>query len=153
MSQPSFEVRRARPDDAENIKVFFDALSSRMASKRGGEDLLRFSERETGREGGESIGLETAVVALFEGSIIAFASLWILERGTHQRAQLEVFYVDESGDANDIVRSLVSVGETLARDLGADALDITSLPGDQILKSALEERGYRARLLIMHRPL
>ena len=67
--------------------------------------------------------------------------------------ELDLFVPSDGERAKEAIEAFIEHAEKFASKAGESSLDVKSLPGDQLTKSALEERGYKARLLIMNRKL
>jgi hypothetical protein len=152
-SSPALLVRVATTDDGPIIAKLFTRLTKPLELHRGGQSYLAFSAlRQAIHE--SSTEQLSAILLCFKGTeAIALASCRIDEAFGVRYCSLELLLPDPPEVLTGIVELLILTAEDFARLHGATALDIASLPGDQKTKSALEERGFKARLLVMHRSL
>jgi hypothetical protein len=146
-------ARLAVPEDHGVIETLFHELSPDFRDLRGGEAFLDFSalialvERKTFRT-------EEQVLLGFEGEILrAVASLTFLKNVARHHGNLEILINTSADSSVSMIRTMVKKAEELATLVNCDSLDVCALPGDQKTKSALEESGYKARLLVMNRTL
>jgi GNAT superfamily N-acetyltransferase len=156
-------ARLARPDDTARLAQLAAALTAELGAARGGATLARFldpllTEASLRRRIADT-DRGAVVVGTYDDTVAGLALVQHPRQkatgGTPEGhvAVVHVLYVEpgmrEVGIGGAILAELVR----LEADRGATALDVPALPGDGTTKSFLEGAGFRARLLVMHRPL
>jgi len=97
---------------------------------------------------------ETAVfVGTFSDVVVGLGAGTVTPLGDRRVGRIECFYVEPDARA-------VGVGQAIVQSLvdwfdqrGCEGVDAVALPGDRSSKQLLESSGFKARLLILHRPL
>ena len=147
------DVRPATIRDAPQIDRFLEKFRLTALRRRGAQDFLAFSHfvSHTGESGFDENSL--VLLCLQNLDLLGIGALRLGSAGAATRASLELFCTDDNNFETDVLQLLIGNAENMMRSRGIREVDVMSLPGDQPLKSSLEERGYRARLLIMHRTL
>ncbi len=152
-------VRPARPDDTTRLAELLDELVAEVDGERGGAELVA-DHLDLVREAvlrsleSEQVGPERrVVVAVAEGAMVGVATARHRPGGHGGRGLVECCYVEPGARG-------VGVGEALLEDvvgwlgrIGCDGADGLALPGRRDAKSLYEANGFKARLLVMHRPL
>jgi len=153
LDKPTLVVRPATDRDRGEIIRLLGEYRLKTSDRRGARDFLDSSplaEHEAGAKSHEDV----QVLLCHQGEdLVGVGALEIRVVGSTPRALLEIFCSDDSILARDVVQLLIETGESVALTKEVGDMDIMALPGDQRLKSSLEERGYRARLLVMNRSL
>lgn len=141
-------VRPAGPEDATRCDELFDAARRQAANQRGGSQLL----------GTEGPGFATAadrqvLLGELDGMAVGIAAGWVDRGGGRTVGQVACCYVEP--EAREVGLGSALLSELLAwfTDVGCEAVDAPALPGDRSTKQLLERSGFRARLLVLHRPL
>jgi hypothetical protein len=142
----TIEVREARRDDRLAIRDLLSALLPSLATQRGGAELIQSGALTPDRPGWMTL------IGASPDALLVVGFLSVQSTAGSTRGRLELLHSKDSA-TSEAISALVSFAQVLLRDRGAGALDIVSLPGDQVLKSSLEEQGFRARLLVMARDL
>ena len=148
-----FDIRPATESDASQIGRFLDKFRSASSERRGARDFLDGSYLVAHPSEVGSSADFLVVLCLREGDLLGIGALCFRDADAVVRGRLELFCSDDPDVATDVIQRLLEAAEAEARARGVREFDVFSLPGDQPLKSSLEERGYRARLLILHRTL
>ncbi len=147
------DVRLATVSDVPQIVSFLEGFCVRRRSRRGARDYFDGSYLVAHPSEAGSNKDHPVLLCFREYDLLGVGGLGIEPTDAVSRGHLELFCADEHRDVTEVVRRLILAAEDEARSRSVSELDVVSLPGDQILKSSLEERGYRARLLILHRTL
>lgn len=146
-------VRPATDRDTPQIGRFLEDFRSMAPQRRGAQDFIDFSSLAASEGKPEASEDSLVLLGLHGDDLIAVGALRFGPTGAVTRASFELFCSDGSERSRKVLQTLIDAAEAVALARGVREVDIMSLPGDQPLKSSLEERGYRARLLIMHRAI
>jgi GNAT superfamily N-acetyltransferase len=138
-------VRPAGPGDAAQCQELFEAARREIERVRGGSALLRADI---------PAGVQPLVLlGTLDGMTFGFAAGWIDERTDQPVGQLAGVYVEPGARGVGLGSALVEgLVEWFGRS-GCAAVDAPALPGDRATKQLFEQSGFRARLLVLHRPL
>ncbi len=155
-------ARLAREEDLRPIGELAAALLEGLGAARGGPLLARslgwLLEPTSLRRCLGDLDRFGVVVGTYDGAAVGIGlvehpSPADLDDGPGDRvAVLRVLYVEPGMRDVGVGEAILDEVLRLARDRGATALDVLTLPGDGATKSFLEARGFRARLLVMNRP-
>ncbi len=152
-ASPALFVRVTTTDDDPIVEELFTHLTKPLELHRGGESYLAFSTLRKAIYERSSDNSDVILLCFSGAEAIALASCRLDEAFGTRYCSLEMLLPDPPEVLAGVVEILVHAAENFARSHGATAVDIASLPGDQKTKSALEERGFKARLLVMHRSI
>ncbi|MGC8463578.1 MAG: GNAT family N-acetyltransferase [Acidimicrobiales bacterium] len=157
-------VRRVERGDVAAVADLLDGLVGELTAARGGPevlrdhlDLVRAAARGDltllGRDPTEPSDGRRLVVGTIDGVVVGMASARYQLTTEGRRGVVDCCYVEPGARR-------VGVGEALLADVvgwlgrtGCDAVDAAVLPGRRDGKSLLEATGFKARLIVMHRPL
>ena len=153
LDELTFEVRPATDRDTQQIGRFLAEFRSTAPRRRGARDYFDFSHLVAHSSESESSEDSLVLLCLQGTDLLGIGALRFGPREAVTRASLELFCSDENRHATEVLQLLIETAEVKALSKDIHEVDVMSLPGDQPLKSSLEERGYRARLLIMHRTI
>jgi len=154
-------VREATAEDAGRIVDLAKAFEAEMATRRGAA-LLRPDEAGVTDplHGPQDVTVlladpaRTALVGSLDEWIAGVAVLRIAEGpGNDRRGVIDSCYVEPGARGVGLGHLLLEralVWFTACRVVGVDG---TAYPGDREAKSFFESAGFKARLLVMHRPL
>ena len=135
-------VRRAGLDDLDRCRELLEAARREVPR---GTDRLPAIDPETWWLGDDRLLL----VGLFAGAVVGLAA-GQAEGGI---GQVACCYVEpearEVGVGGELLAGLLS----WFADRGCTDVDALALPGDRSTKQMLETAGFKARLLVFHRPL
>lgn len=148
-----FDIRPATDRDSSQIDSFLEIVRQVSNERRGALDFLEGSYLVSHLD---EVGVNPDLLVLLcqrGEDVLGIAALHFRHEHTQVRSHLEIFCSDESDDLANVNQQFIEFAEVMTRSRGVRELDVVSLPGDQSLKSSLEVRGYRARLLVMHRTL
>lgn len=150
---PDLEVRIATSGDLVRIREYLSSLRNKLARKRGGPAWFDASPVHSWNSESQAIDGTQLFVCHIESDIVGCGLISFGKDEESPDCELDLFVHGDSDRAKEIVAVLIDEFEKVAVNARAGSLDIKSLPGDQLTKSALEERGYKARLLVMNRRL
>ena len=157
-SAPNEHARPATAADLPAIATLAEALRVQMADQRGGplwaaHDALVLPTSETLSERLADPDLVTLVGTLDDHVLAYGLAHTELVPGTSLLGVIDELFVAEPARA-------VGLGETLLGALVAACvaahcigIDATALPGDRLAKNFFESAGFKARRLVMHKPL
>jgi ribosomal protein S18 acetylase RimI-like enzyme len=150
-------VRRAEAADLERCRELVTEALAATQGQRGAALLLA---------GASPVGLastlvdhwalndETAtVVGTFNDVIVGVAAGTVSESGPRTLGRIECFYVEPDARAVGVGQAMVDALLEYFSARGCSDVDAMALPGDRSSKQLLESSGFKARLLILHRPL
>ncbi|MDA8147557.1 MAG: GNAT family N-acetyltransferase [Actinomycetota bacterium] len=153
-------VRAAEPGDAVRFAELVWALRSAVVSQRGGEQLVARSVPATPGvfdvERFEAIlrdETRVVLVGTIDGTVVGVA----VGRadpiaGGSQVGHLEACYVEPGARGVGVGRLLLDSVVAWCDERGCRGIDGVALPGDRSAKQFFESAGFKARLLVMHRP-
>lgn len=90
--------------------------------------------------------LDEVVVGYLEASLDELPGLGSL-------LSLQEIYVEPEARGIGAGEALVELAERFALEAGASGIDVAVLPGGREAKNLFESLGYKARLILMHRPM
>jgi len=131
------QVRTATSDDLDRLVELVAGFAAAQADRRGA-DLFR-----DGDDGGRPPAPTPAAVAPYLAVAV----------GPERRGVLDLCFVEEGAREVGLGHLLVDAAIAWFRDRGCTGVDGTAHPGDRAAKNFFESAGFKARLLVMHRPL
>lgn len=151
-------VRRADDGDLARICELARHARAELADQRGGV-LLR--EREARAEPVEAalrelVGSPDGAVfaGLLDDAVVGYALVHVEPLGDGRAlAVCDELYVEPDARTVAVGESLAAAVVAFARARGCIGVDAYALPGNRATKNFFEAHGFRARLLVMHRPL
>ena len=151
-------ARIALGEDIDAVaRLCADAVNS-LSARRGGtlfaDETTPFDTAELNRR--QRVATKLIVVAAREAELIgaALANEVSLEGSNPTRVtRVELLYVQAQQRRLGAARAMMALVEDWARARGSVGIDTSALPGDRATKSFLEQLGYKARLLVMHKAL
>lgn len=163
-------VRTARAADLPRCVELVAAARDEATTVRGGALLAALGDQTTGTPRTDGSGDRTdparvveswvaggptriLLIGIFEGATVGLATGHVVERGTRRIGRVDCCYV-EAGARQVGVGGLLVEGllEWFVTRQCSD-VDAIALPGDRETKQLLETAGFKARLLVLHRPL
>lgn len=148
----AIEVRIASRDDEGTVLELFRRHEQHRAGDRGADSYFALFDREVLLERLGDNHSPWVVLALSGDQAVGIATVEIRAGRDVRHATLRCLFGLSREDPS-IEEVLVSFARQMAIEQGCNALDIEVLPGDQHVKSVLEEAGFKARLLTMHQSL
>jgi GNAT superfamily N-acetyltransferase len=154
-------VRTASPDDLGPLRRLLAAFVAELTPRRGAALLLEPGiETASDLASGDALAAVLAdpdrrlTVAGAAGAPVAFVLCRLAaSEGGGTRGVIDACYVEPDARGKGLGGQLM--GDVLewfaAR--GCDGVDSTAFPGDRQAKSFFEAAGFKARMLVMHRPL
>jgi GNAT superfamily N-acetyltransferase len=156
-------VEHVRPARDEDVPLLHQLVASALAStrqERGGELLLTAGPWAADPAPGvDATVVETLVASLrsagallvgeYEGTVVGFAAARVV--GDHGR--IDGCYVEPGARGVGVGAALVAAAVAWLGERGATEIDAVALPGDRDTKQLYETAGFKARALILHRPL
>ena len=130
-----------------------------MEGRRGAALLLAGEPpSESGRAAGliERWGADAnteVLVGTFSDVVVGIAVGTLKRLGTRLVGQIECFYVEPAARTVGVGQAIVGSLVEWFAEQGCTDVDAVALPGDRSSKQLLESSGFKARLLILHRPL
>jgi len=154
-------VRAAEPGDAPRFTELVRALRNGVVSQRGGAQLLAGSEPAAADasdlEGFAAILRDEARVVLVGtiDGVVTGAAVGRVERmdDGSRMGHLEGCYVEPGARGVGVGRLLLDSVVAWCEARGCGGIDGVVLPGDRAAKQFFESGGFKARLLVMHRPV
>lgn len=145
------EIRAACLQDAAEIERFLLRHRAEMSVRRGGKDFVSESELHATDVSETISDSDPVFVCIAKDVVIGIARVALRQFAGATRGNLEICVQEGDPRAERAVIELFDLAESWMGEHQVSAIDIHVLPGDQLLKSKLEERGFKARLLVMHR--
>jgi len=154
------QVRTATADDLDRVIELLVDFRADRAGRRGAE-LVR-SEDGLGAlpEPTEAFvapyvtgPTRTALLGTLDDWVAAVALCRVDDGGGERRGVLDVCFVEPGAREVGLGRLLVDEALAWCASVGCTGVDGTALPGDREAKNFFESAGFKARLLVMHRPL
>jgi GNAT superfamily N-acetyltransferase len=150
-------ARRAVEADLPAVAELRAVCLAELRTKRGGQLL---AGQLTATEGPDPLAeaVRDPARGLFVGTLAdvivgyALARCQALARG-ELLGVLEELFVEQAARSVGVGEALVDVALTWLGHRGCVGVDTHALPGDRPTKNFLEDAGFRARDLVMHRPL
>jgi len=153
-------VRPAEPADAFRFAELVGALRNAIVSQRGGAQLVAGSVPVapglSDVEHFQALLTDEARVVLvgtIDGIVVGVA-VGAAERRADgsQVGHLEACYVEPGARGVGVGRLLLDSVVAWCDEHGCEGIDGVALPGDRPAKQFFEAAGFKARLLVMHRP-
>ena len=154
------QVRTATADDLDRLVELVAEFAGGQADRRG-VDLAR-----EGDGGGRPPAptpdavspyladtTRTALVGSLDGWVAGAALCRAVAVGPELRGVLDLCFVEEGAREVGLGHLLVERAIDWFRGRGCTGVDGTAYPGDRAAKNFFESAGFKARLLVMHRPL
>ena len=161
-------IRPAGPSDHPRCVELLTTLRASVTSVRGGADLLTLGVTAPDSRSAHTAELTdprtlverwssdptgaTLLVGEYEGALVGLAA-GTIDRGVRTVGRIECCYVEEEARAVGVGHGLIEGLLTWFAEQGCSDVDALALPGDRSTKQLLEGSGFRARLLVLHRPL
>lgn len=155
------EIRSASAEDLPVLRGLLTQFVTELNPRRGATLLLEpgiqaASELATGETLTRVLADpdQRVAVAGAPGAPVAFVlcRLAVSEAGG-PRGVIDACYVGPDSRGKGLGRSLMNDALGWFRTRGCDGVDGTAFPGDRQAKSFFEAAGFKARMLVMHRPL
>jgi GNAT superfamily N-acetyltransferase len=154
-------ARPATSEDAPRCAELCRRALEELQAKRGGPLLAR---RETGlvskallRPGGLDRLLASAtrrvLVGTFDGAVVGLGVAHIDEVGEAALGVVDGCYVEPEARGVGVGRALLDALVGWFAASSCRGIDACALPGDRHAKNFFEAAGFKARLLVVHRPL
>lgn len=154
-------ARPATREDAERLAELCRRALQELGDQRGG---ALYTRRETGlvakallRPGGLDNLLagarRTVVVGTVEDHVVGLGVAHVDDVGEASHGVIDALYVEPEartvGVGGAVLEALVGfLGSANCR-----GIDVSALPGDRDTKNFFEAAGFKARLLVLHRPV
>ena len=150
-------ARRAVEADLPVLAELRAACLSELDTKRGGQ-ILAGQLTATAAPDALAEAVRDPARRLFVGTLADVAVGYALARcealaGGELLGVLEELFVEQAARGVGIGEALVDAALTWLGHRGCVGVDTLALPGDRPTKNFLEDAGFRARVLVMHRPL
>jgi GNAT superfamily N-acetyltransferase len=154
------KVRTASAGDLDRLVELVATFRGNRTERRGAD--LVHSDDDGGsvpvptREGVSPYLSEagrTALVGTLDDWVAAVALCRVVDAGAVPRGVLDVCFVDEGAREVGLGHLLVERSLDWFGSEGCSGVDGIALPGDRVAKNFFESAGFKARLLVMHRPL
>lgn len=151
MEEPICSVRPAVENDKLQIQQFIEKVRLQACSRRGAQNLLESSALSGCDDTSDNAARPFVLLYHDADELVAVAALKF--GPSVSRSSVELYCVEEGERSMTAMSELIHAAEAAALERNIHEIDVMSLPGDRLLKSSLEMRGYRARLLIMNRSI
>lgn len=92
-------------------------------------------------------------VGTFSDVVVGLGAGTVTQLGERRVGRIECFYVEPDARAVGVGQAIVGSLVEWFEQQGCTDVDAVALPGDRSSKQLLESSGFKARLLILHRPL
>ena len=152
-------VRRADAEDLDRCRELVARAIAAMEGQRGAALLLATEAPSASDTATSLVDRWTAdenteiLVGTFSDVVVGLVAGTVTHLGARVVGRIECFYVEPDARA-------VGVGQAIVQSIvdwfdahGCTDVDAVALPGDRSSKQLLESAGFKARLLILHRPL
>jgi GNAT superfamily N-acetyltransferase len=154
------QVRQASTGDTDRLMELVADYVADRADRRGA-DLARLSDggwvaAEPNREAVAAYVTgpdRTALVGTLDDWVAALALCRIDHGGVERRGVLDLCFVEPGAREIGLGHLLLERSLGWFSTQGCTGVDGTAFPGDREAKSFFESSGFKARLLVMHRPL
>jgi GNAT superfamily N-acetyltransferase len=154
-------LRLATAADSGSCSELCRSALEELADARGGP---MFTRRESGLVAKALLrpgGLERLIadrrrrvlVATADGHVVGLGIGRVDKVGEAAIGLVDACYVARAARRAGHGRALLGALVTWLAEAGCRSVDVAALPGDRATKSLLEEAGFKARLITMHRPL
>jgi len=153
-------VRTATADDLDRLVELVAEFADAQADRRG-VDKAR-ADDGGGRAPAPTAdavapyltdATRTAFVGALDGWVAGAALCRAVAVGPERRGVLDLCFVEDGAREVGLGHLLVERAIDWFRDRGCTGVDGTAYPGDRAAKNFFESAGFKARLLVMHRPL
>jgi GNAT superfamily N-acetyltransferase len=154
------QVRQATTDDLDRLVELVAAFDLDRAGRRGA-DLTRASDSDGSLPDASVASLapyvadpaRTALVGTLDDWVAAVALCRVDDGGGERRGVLDVCFVESGARQVGLGHLLVERALEWFTAVGCAGVDGTAFPGDREAKNFFESAGFKARLLVMHRPI
>jgi GNAT superfamily N-acetyltransferase len=148
-------VRRADESELALVIDFATDAYAELEHERGGILLAATQPLPTARRVGRDIasGDAVALLGIYAGAVVGAAIVQKVASDAGPLGVAELLYVDPGARAVGVGEGLIDAATAWCAEVGCVGFDVPALPGTRAAKSFLETMGFRARLLVMHRPL
>ena len=159
-------ARPATPIDQAFRDKLLEEARAELVELRGGRLLVgepyrndpgphQRSKRTAGPgsdDRGSGGGDRATFVGTYDGAPVGLAEICAVSLNGVRVAVFEVLYVEPEARGVGVGEALVDQATAWAVEQGCDGSDVVVLPGSRATKSFLEGAGFKARLIVMHRP-
>ncbi len=158
---PNIAIRRALETDLERCEELIEIASVEMGEMRGGSQFATHGSRGLD-ETPDSKSLILEWASLDQGHLLIVGEVDSLVLGVAAGTiypspmplgRIEICFVDRVGRGLGVGAALINSLVEWFTQAGCKDIDATALPGDRATKQLLEQTGFKARLLVMHRSL
>lgn len=158
---PKIAVRRAIESDLARCEDLIEKASVEMEEMRGGSQFATHGSRGL-EHTPDSKTLVQEWISLDHGHLLVVGEANSLVVGVaagtiypspKPLGRIEICYVERSGRGAGVGAALIRSLVEWFDQAGCIDIDATALPGDRATKQLLEQAGFKARLLVMHRSL
>jgi GNAT superfamily N-acetyltransferase len=148
-------VRRADEGELALVIDLASAAYAELAHERGGALLAATQPLPNAKRVATAIaaGKSVALLGLYAGVVVGAAIVHKVPTPVGALGVAELIYVDPGARSVGVGEALIDGATTWCTEVACVGLDVPALPGTRAAKSFLETTGFRARLLVMHRPL
>jgi GNAT superfamily N-acetyltransferase len=151
------DVRPAGPDDLDRCAELLAGARRQARQFRGGDRLaVAGPERATVDRWVAEGPNRSLLVGIFAGATVGLATGHLAETGPtgpRRLGRLDCCYVEPAARRVGVGEALVTQLLTWFAAQGCTDVDAPALPGDRDSKQLYETAGFKARLLVLHRPL
>lgn len=154
-------ARPASPDELPRCVELLTAAREEVARQRGGLRLLggRPDGRSDGGGADEADALASwaeqpghvLLAGLFDGAVVGIGAATAGER-SEGVGRIEACFVEPGARRVGVGAALLGALLDWLAGRGCVDVDAVALPGDRSTKQLLESAGFKARLLVLHRP-
>jgi GNAT superfamily N-acetyltransferase len=153
-------VRQATTEDLDRLVELVAGFEADRARHRGG-DLVRHDDAG-GTPPEPVVGSlapyvsdpgRTALLGTLDDWVAGAALCRVDDGGAGRRGVLDLCFVESGAREVGLGHLLLDAALGWFRDTGCTGVDGTAYPGDRGAKNFFESAGFKARLLVMHRPL
>lgn len=151
-------ARRAGPQDADRCFEMYAAAVGELGGRRGGPLLAR--QAIGGREFGTPADLAAVfgdpgylnLVGTYDGVVVGMAQGQVeREEGGALLGRINAYYVEPQARGVGVGEALLESVLAWFAEQGCAGVDALALPGDRGAKRFFEAKGFKARLLVLHR--
>lgn len=160
-------VRPVQPGDLPRFSELLAAARSQGLDQRGGDLFYAFGpgERRTAGPEDPSASLlhwsdgdpdRLRLVGLYEGAVVGIAAGSVAPapgEGERRLGQIALCYVEPGARQVGVGSALIDELVSWFRSCRCTHVDALALPGDRDTKQLYERAGFKARLLVLNRPL
>jgi GNAT superfamily N-acetyltransferase len=145
-------IRTAGDDDVARVEQLWQAALDDLSERRGGSLLVEDSSAASAAAARCASRDAYVVLGSYAGVECGLGIAHFIGSGDAQRCAIEVLYVEPEFRRLGIGEALLSALEEFGHRWGCVGIEVPVLPRAQEAKTFFEVAGYRARLLVMHRP-